>query len=204
MPRAILIDAGGVLIPDYWPAAAADWAGRLGISAPAFLHAVFSGSDQGVLVGRVSEAAWWQVVAGRLQIGPARLAELQADLASRESWDAALLACLARARRRASIVIVSNAWPDLRARMSEAGVLDAADHVVLSCEVGQAKPDPGLYRAALRRAGAEAGDVLLVDDTPGHVAAAEALGMAGHVHLNTPGTMDRIRRFAGSPAPDAA
>lgn len=86
MRRAILIDAGGVLIPDYWPAAAAEWADRLGTSPPAFMDALFDGSDQQVLVGRVGEAAWWQVVAARLQIGPGRLAELRADLAARESW----------------------------------------------------------------------------------------------------------------------
>jgi putative hydrolase of the HAD superfamily len=201
LPRAILIDAGGVLIPDYWPAAAADWAARLGTFPSSFMAALFGGSDDEVLVGRVGEDAWWQVVAGRLQIGADLLAELRADLAARSSWDAALLACLADIHGSASIVIVSNAWPHMRERIAEGGLLDIADHVVLSCEVGQAKPAPAIYRAALQEAGAQARNVLFVDDVPGHVVVAEALGMTGHLHVNTPDTTARIRHFVGSPAP---
>jgi putative hydrolase of the HAD superfamily len=73
--KAVLIDMGGVLIPDYLPAAAAEWGTRLGISRQAFLAALFGGSDDQVLTGRVSEPQWWAIVAHRLQAGPDRLAE---------------------------------------------------------------------------------------------------------------------------------
>ena len=69
--KAILIDIGGVLIPGYLPAAAADWGARLGISPREFLAALFGGSDEQVLTGRVSEPRWWAVVARRLRAGPA-------------------------------------------------------------------------------------------------------------------------------------
>ena len=55
----MLIDLGGVLVPDYLPAAAAAWSIRLGITQRAFLGALFGGSDDQVLTGRVSEPAWW-------------------------------------------------------------------------------------------------------------------------------------------------
>ena len=51
-------------------------------------------------------------------------------------------------------------------------------------------------RAALGRLGVAPGDALFVDDTPGHVAAAEALGMAGHVHTDATSTIARIEAFA--------
>jgi putative hydrolase of the HAD superfamily len=75
--KAILIDIGGVLIPGYLPAAAAEWGDRLGISPQEFLAALFGGSDDQVLTGRVSEPQWWAVVAGRLRAGPGLMAELQ-------------------------------------------------------------------------------------------------------------------------------
>ena len=65
--QAILIDIGGVLIPGYLPAAAAEWGARLGVSPQAFLAALFGGSDDQALTGRVSEPRWWAVVAGRLR-----------------------------------------------------------------------------------------------------------------------------------------
>jgi hypothetical protein len=69
------------------------------------------------------------------------LAKLRRDLASREVWDEALVALLRGLRGRAKTAIVSNAWPGIRARMSQAGMLDIADQVILSCEAGYAKPD---------------------------------------------------------------
>ena len=193
--KVILIDIGGVLVPSILPAAAADWGSRLGMPPAAFLGALFGGSDDQVLPGRVSEPAWWDIVAGRLGTGPEVTAELRQDLAARERWDGTLTTFLRRVRGQAGTAIVSNAWPSTRHRMARAGLLDIADEIVLSCEVGYAKPDPRIYRTALRRLAAGPGDALVIDDTPGHVAAAEALGMTGHVHTGTASTMARIADF---------
>jgi putative hydrolase of the HAD superfamily len=55
-------------------------------------------------------------------------------------------------------LILSNAWPDMRAGLVDAGVLELADTVVLSCEVGCAKPDPRIYATALHSVRAEPAD----------------------------------------------
>jgi len=192
---ALLIDVGGVLLPDYLTAAAAAWGDRLGIGPDAFLAALFAGNDDQILIGRVDEAAWWRLVADRLRVDDERAAAIRADLDGRQGWDAALLAGLRRLRGRATVTIVSNAWPGIRAAMAAAGVLDVADTVVLSCEVGCAKPDPRIYALALDSVGAGPADALFVDDTAGHVAAARSLGMSGYVHTRTADTMTRIERF---------
>lgn len=193
--KAILIDAGGVLVPGFLPAAAAAWGSRLGLSPDAVLGALFGGSDDQVLTGRVSEPAWWDIVAGRLGTGPQVTAELRQDLAARERWDDTLTTFLRHLHGRAGTAIVSNAWPGMRHRMAQAGLLDIADEIVLSCEVRYAKPDPRIYRTALGRLAAEPGAALFIDDTPGHVAAAEALGLTGHVHTSAASTMARITAF---------
>lgn len=199
--KAVLIDLGGVLTRDYLPAAAGAWAARLGITQQAFLGALFGGSDDQVLIGQVTEPAWWDIVAGRLAIGTGLLAELRRDLAARETWDEALAAHLRRLRSRAKTAIVSNAWPGTRARMSQARMRGIVDEVVLSCEAGYAKPDPRIYRAALQQLAAGPADALFIDDTPGHVAAAESLGMTGHLHTSTAGTITRIEEFLGPQPP---
>jgi len=195
--KAILIDVGGVLLADRLPAVAAAWSARLGVSGPAFLGALFGGSDDQVLTGRVSEHQWWAVVAGRLHAGPDLVAELRRDLASGQQWDGALVAFVRGLRGRAKTAIVSNAWPQMRAAMARAGLLDIADEIVLSCEIGYAKPDARIYAAALDRLAADPGSALFIDDTAGHVAAAEALGMTGHLHASTSGTIARIGDFLG-------
>ena len=195
--KAILIDIGGVLVPSFLPAAAAAWGRRLGLAPAAVLNALFQGSDDQVLIGRVSEPAWWDIVAGRLGAGPELIAELRRDLAAREHWDDSLTAFLRDLRGRAGIALVSNAWPGTRLRMAQAGLLDIADEIVLSSEVSYAKPDPRIYTAALRRLAAGPASALFVDDTPGHVAAAEALGLTGHVHTGAASTISRIETFLG-------
>lgn len=125
------------------------------------------------------------------------LGELRQDLASREVWDQALVGLLRRLRAHAKTAIVSNAWPGTRARMSRAGMLDITDEVVLSCEAGYAKPDSRIYHIALRQLAVSPSSALFIDDTPGHVAAAMALGMVGHLHTSSASTIARIEDFVG-------
>ncbi len=198
--QAILIDIGGVLAADHLPVAAAEWSARLGISPRSFLGALFGGNDDQVLIGRMSESAWWEIIRDRLRIEPGLLAEIRQDLASRQTWDDALVACLRGLRGRVRTGVVSNAWPGVRTKLAKAGLLDAVDEVVLSCEVGYAKPDARIYAVALDRIQADPRGVLFIDDTAANVAAAEALGMTGHLHRSTAETITRVERFLGRSA----
>jgi putative hydrolase of the HAD superfamily len=46
--------------------------------------------------------------------------------------------------------------------------------------------------------GTEPGSALFIDDTPGHVTAAQALGIAGHVRTDTRTTEAAIESLAGA------
>lgn len=192
---ALLIDIGGVLMADYLTAAAAAWGTRLGVTPHAFLAALFAGNDDHILIGRASEAAWWRIIADRLHIDEKQTAAIRADLLARQTWNTTLLTGLRRLRTQATITIVSNAWPDTRPSMADAGLLDLADTIVLSCEVGHAKPDPRIYTIALHSVRADPTDALFIDDTPEHVNAARSLGMSGHLHTHTGQTLTRIEKF---------
>jgi putative hydrolase of the HAD superfamily len=197
--KALLVDFGGVLVVDLWPGAAADWAPRLGIEPAAFLSALFGGNEAGVLVGRTDEPAWWEVVGQRLGIGRPLLDELTADLARREVWDEELVAYLGRIKDRARVTLVSNAWPDTRRRIESVGGHGVLDDLVLSCEVGMAKPDPGIYELALKRSGVPADEALFVDDAEVNVAAARRLGLRAHRHTGAASTIEAIEGFLSRP-----
>lgn len=70
--------------------------------------------------------------------------------------------------------VVSNIAWDIRAVLAAAGA--DADEIVLSYEVGAAKPDPAIFGAALSRLGIAAQDALMVGDSPENDGAAEQLG----------------------------
>jgi putative hydrolase of the HAD superfamily len=127
-----------------------------------------------------------------------RLDELRADLAARERWEGDLVALLRRIRGAARTAIVSNAWPGTRARIVAAGVADIADEIVVSAEVGCAKPDARIFQIALDRLALRPDEALFIDDTAGHVDAAAALGMLGHVHRDPGSTAAAIASFVAT------
>jgi putative hydrolase of the HAD superfamily len=59
--------------------------------------------------------------------------------------------------------------------------LELFDVVVDSSEVGVRKPDPAIYLLTCERLGVSPDACVFVDDHPGNIAAAEALGMSGVV-----------------------
>lgn len=60
-------------------------------------------------------------------------------------------------------------------------VLERFDHVLLSNEVGLAKPDPAFFRAALERAAVPPARAAFFDDLEEYVRAAQALGIHGRL-----------------------
>lgn len=51
---------------------------------------------------------------------------------------------------------------------------------------------------ALERLGTEPSETLFIDDTPGHIEVAEALGIRGYVHDSTTLTAATIQKFLRS------
>jgi putative hydrolase of the HAD superfamily len=91
-----------------------------------------------------------------------------------EVWD------LARSFRAGGgrTAFLSNGVPETMARIRAERPLDRwFDVVVVSYEVGLAKPDPRIFELCLSRLGAHAGEALFVDDRAENVAAAERLGI---------------------------
>lgn len=73
---------------------------------------------------------------------------------------------------------VSNCNENARALLDQLGLTALVDELVLSCEVGAAKPDPTIYRAALDRLGVPAHRALLIDDRQDYCDGATGLGLA--------------------------
>jgi putative hydrolase of the HAD superfamily len=75
-------------------------------------------------------------------------------------------AVLAALRERgARLAVVSNWDVSLHDVLERTGLRPLLDAVVISAELGAAKPDPAIFRAALDRVGAVAGDALHVGDS---------------------------------------
>ena len=90
--------------------------------------------------------------------------------------------------RGIKVAIVSNCDEQGRGLLDWLRVTPLADALVLSCEVGAAKPSARIFQRALQALGVSAGAALFVDDNPEFCAAAAALGIrAAQIVRGEPG-----------------
>ena len=88
----------------------------------------------------------------------------------------AVLAALSRRYRLGVIANQSHGGPD---RLARWGLREWLDVVVTSAEAGLSKPDPRVFTLALKQAGCEPGQAVMVGDRPDNdIAPAKRLGMA--------------------------
>ena len=139
---------------------------------------------------RLPQRFWDAINVGRIQ-GPALRAEacraLGVELSPEEfhalfnshfTVHEAVLPQVERLIGRVRLGLLSNtnsehaAW--FRPRIP---LLERFDAVLLSHEIGTAKPDPAFYRAGLARLGARPEATAFFDDVPAYVEAAKALGI---------------------------
>lgn len=74
--------------------------------------------------------------------------------------------------------ILSNVEPVVAKTLSDNGAYDDFKPLILSCEVGYAKPDPEIYKIALHQLGSlEPFEIVFIDDQEHLLAPARELGM---------------------------
>lgn len=71
---------------------------------------------------------------------------------------------------------------------------DAFEQCVLSHEVGALKPEAAIFQAAIQRAGVAPQEIFYLDDIPGHVAGARALGIDAVQFTDAPSLLTEMRR----------
>jgi HAD superfamily hydrolase (TIGR01509 family) len=75
------------------------------------------------------------------------------------------------------LIIASSSGEELPALLAQAGLQDLLDTAVSSDEVKESKPDGDIIEVALRKAGVQPAEAMMVGDTPYDIAAAKAAGV---------------------------
>lgn len=195
-PAGLILDYGNVLSrgqDQAWMDAAAR---RLGADATAF-RAAYWQHRHAYDSGLPAAAYWQRVVAaarpGRVvSIDPAWL--IASDVASWSVYHDEVWALAARFRAAGGrTALLSNSGPEVMARVRADRSLDARfDAVVISCEVGLAKPDPRIYRLCLERLALAPAAALFVDDRADNVEAAGRVGLQT-LQFDGPDALERLR-----------
>lgn len=176
---AVIFDLGGVLVRTEDPAPRARLAQSLGMT-PSELSRIIYDSETARLatLGAITTREHWDAVRHRLGLSAEKLKNVPAEFWGGDTLDEALVNYLRALRPRYKTALLSNAWDDLRRVVEESWkITDAFDEVIISAEVGLAKPDPRIYRLALARLDVEPEAAVFVDDFEENVEGARAVGM---------------------------
>ena len=195
--QAVIFDVGGVLVRTQGREARRKWEARLGLPEMGLGRVIF-GSDISAraLVGQALVPQVWRDVAARFGLDEQQMLELESDFWSDDWVDAELVQFVRGLRPRYKTAILSNAWPEARRVLTfRFGLADAVDVMILSAEVGCAKPDARIYRIAGERLGVQLCEAVFVDDMAENVATAQSLGMRGVQFKNTAQAIAEIKRY---------
>jgi epoxide hydrolase-like predicted phosphatase len=177
--RALILDVGGVLLQLASVERERRWEQRLGLVPGAMARALAGTSlTARATRGQVSAEAIWALLGQRLALTADQLHQIQHRYLPEEGLDPAMVALLRQLRPRYHLALLTNAWSDAHAVLSARFGLDQlVDTIVISAEVGMAKPDPAMYRLTLDCLDVAPQETLFVDNKARNTLAAAALGI---------------------------
>jgi putative hydrolase of the HAD superfamily len=190
--RAVLLDLYDTLAWTEWPAMRAGLEERFGLGEAELLRA-FTVTRPARSVGAFGSAegdlgAILRAVG--IDAEPDLVRELDAERTTRlletgvRLWEDSVPALRELRRRGLRTAVVSNCDHATRPVVDHLGLADEADAVILSFEVGVAKPDRGIYLAALEAlGGVEPAEAVFVDDQARYCDGARDLGIATFLML---------------------
>ncbi len=184
----VMFDYGGVVSHPPSPQDLARLAGAAAAGVPALMEAYWAWR-RAYDLAELDAPGYWRQVGRSLgrDYSDAEISEL--TRLDRAAWlrlqagTVALIRDLAAAGR--PLAMLSNAPDELADAISGLPVAAYFGHLIFSCQLKSAKPDPECYDRALARMGARADEVIFVDDRSENVAAAAALGLQS-VHFTSP------------------
>jgi glucose-1-phosphatase len=184
--RAVVWDLGGVILRTVDWTRRSQWEDRLGLPRMQLTRMVFeSETSRRATLGQATDDDVWYSLTAALSLDPTTTQQLRRDFFADDRIDATLMEFIRRLRARVQVGMITNAWPGVRHALETTfAIAGAFDPLIVSAEVGMAKPDPRIYQLALERLGVEPAEAVFVDDFEDNVAGARWVGMQA-VHFTT-------------------
>lgn len=200
--RALLIDFGGVIYntpSPYWVPILArlmriDYKGLMNMLQASPRE---SKVTRDIMTGVIREEDVWAETARRWRLSPERLAKLRSGSVNPKHLNTELLAFVRGLRPGLITGILTNAGSQFRETFLAAYALhEYVDHIIISAEVGLAKPEPEIYHLAAKQLGVEPREAVFVDDREENVIGAEEAGMRAILYTgNTRKLIEQIKQM---------
>ena len=185
---AVFFDLGGVIVRTEYQAPRQRLAERLGLEYDDLVRLVFdSPTAVQATIGEMSAAEHWASVMKRLKRDASETQTIRDEFFAGDIVDRNIVAFLRSLRGRYKTGLISNAYDDLRPFILKEKFDDAFDKMIISAEVGAAKPGAKIYQIALEQFGVSPSEAVFVDDFFDNIEGCEKVGIKG-IHFKDPET----------------
>lgn len=192
--RAVFFDLGGVILRTEFESPRQHLAESLNIEYQDLVRLVFeSETSRLAFLGELTADEHWAAVVKRLRRPPSELRLIHNEFFAGDVLDRDLLSFIRSLKPVLKTGLISNAWDDLRPFLEREKLTDAFDAVVISAEVGRAKPDQEIYRLALKQVQVLPHEAVFVDDFPINIEGSEKVGMRGILFKETQKTITQLK-----------
>ena len=186
--RAVFFDLGGVILRTEYQSPRQRLAERLSMEYYDLVRVVFdSPTAVQATVGSMTAAEHWATVMKRLKRDAAETQSIRDEFFAGDIVDRTIVAFLRSLRGTYKVGLISNAWSDLRDFIIKEKFDDAFDKMIISAEVGAAKPGAKIYQIALEQFGVSPSEAVFVDDFIDNIEGCEKVGIKG-IHFKDPET----------------
>jgi len=187
--RAVFFDLGGVIVRTEYQAPRQRLAERLGMDYEDIERIVFGGGANGsaarASIGEITEEQHWLNVMKVLKRPAGDSEKIRDEFFGGDVLDRSLPDFLRSLKPKYKTGLISNAWSGLRAYILREKFDDAFDCMIISAEVGAAKPSAKIFQIALEQLKVKAKEAVFVDDFIENIEACEKVGMIG-IHFKDP------------------
>ena len=179
MIKAVIFDFGRVISSQKPLSLFRVYEKDLGLAPGLINKIMFDSQDwQNALLGRTTATEFWYAIGPRLGLdSPRKIDNFRRRYHADESINTGVREIIRKLRGRYKLAVLSNSPPGLGQWLHDWGMLDLFDAVFCSGDEGFTKPDPAAYKTVLIRLGVSPHEAIFIDDTSGHVAAAQKLGI---------------------------
>jgi HAD superfamily hydrolase (TIGR01509 family) len=123
--------------------------------------------------GEITVNEHWEKLQRQLNCTQQEFTLILDEFFGQDQLDKELMGYVRGLHQRYKTALLSNAWDDLRQVIAEKWHFeDVFDAIIISAEVGVAKPDPRIFQLTLDRLGVNASQAIFVDDMAVNIEAA--------------------------------
>ena len=179
--KAVIFDFGRVISSPKPVSLFRAYEDHLGL-APGTINQIMFESQawREALIGCISAKEFWHMIGPAIGLESTEMIDVfRKRYHADESINRGVLDLIRQLHGRYKLAVLSNSPPGLAEWLSDWGILELFNVVYCSGDEGMVKPQPAAYNSTLNRLGILPHEAVFIDDTIGHVEAAQSLGIHG-------------------------